>query len=99
MLQVQFASGSLDPVTIMKLANNENLESQFTILVNEQGSENANLIMQLLMKAGASDTNLPIFMDILNKDPDNFDKNMNAISVLANMQQKYGITIDVNLFT
>ena len=96
MLQVQFASGSLDPVTIMKLANNENLESKFTILVEEQGSENANLIMQLLMKAGASDTNLPIFMDILNKDPDNFDKNMNAISVLANMQQKYGITIDVN---
>jgi TP901 family phage tail tape measure protein len=96
MLQVQFASGALDPVTIMKLANNENLESKFTILVEEQGSENANLIMQLLMKAGVSDTNLPIFMDILNKDPDNFNKNMNAIAILGNMQQKYGITIDVN---
>jgi TP901 family phage tail tape measure protein len=96
MLQVQFASGSLDPVTIMKLANNENLESKFTVLVEEQGSENANLIMQLLMKAGTTDNNLPIFMDILNKDPDNFDKNMNAIATLANMQQKYGITIDIN---
>jgi len=96
MLQVQFASGSLDPVTIMKLANNENLESQFTVLVETQGSENANLVMQLLMKAGVTDTNLPIFMDILNKDPKNFDKNMNAIATLANMQQKYGITIDVN---
>ena len=48
------------------------------------------------MKAGVSDTNLPIFMDIINKDPKNFDKNMKAISVLANMQQKYGITVDVN---
>jgi uncharacterized membrane protein YgcG len=96
MLQVQFASGSLDPVTIMKLANNENLESKFTVLVESQGSENANLVMQLLMKAGVSDTNLPIFMDILNKDPKNFDKNLKAISTLANMQQKYGITIDVN---
>jgi hypothetical protein len=48
------------------------------------------------MKAGTNDTNLPIFMDILNKDPKNFDKNMKAIAVLANMQQKYGITIDVN---
>ena len=96
MLQVQFASGSLDPVTIMKLANNENLESQFTILVKDQGSENANLIMQLLMKAGTNDTNLPIFMDIINKDEKNFDKNMNAIAVLANMRQKYGVTIDVN---
>jgi hypothetical protein len=96
MLQVQFASGSLDPVTIMKLANNQELQSKFTVLVEEQGSENANLVMQLLMKAGTNDTNLPIFMDIINKDPDSFDKNMKAISVLANMQQKYGITIDVN---
>ncbi len=96
MLQVQFASGALDPVTIMKLANNENLQSQFSVLVETKGSEDANLIMQLLMKAGVSDTNLPIFIDILNKNPKNFDKNMNAIKVLANMQQKYGITINVN---
>jgi len=96
MLQVQFASGALDPVTVMKLANNESLESTFTVLVESQGSENANVILQLLMKAGTNDTNLPIFMDILNKDPKNFDKNMKAIAVLANMQQKYGITIDVN---
>ena len=96
MLQVQFASGSLDPVTIMKLANNEELQSKFSVLVEAQGSENANLVMQLLMKAGTTDTNLPIFMDIINKDPKNFDKNMKAIATLANMQQKYGITIDVN---
>jgi len=96
MLQVQFASGALDPVTVMKLANNENLQSKFSILVETKGSEDANVIMQLLLKAGVSDTNLPIFMDILNKNPKNFDKNMNAIKVLANMQQKYGITIDVN---
>ena len=96
MLQVQFASGALDPATIIKLAKNQNLESKFTILVEEQGSENANLVMQLLMKAGTNDTNLPIFMDIINKDPKNFNKNVKAISVLANMQQKYGITIDIN---
>lgn len=96
MLQVQFASGSLDPVTVMKLANNESLQSKFSILVETKGSEDANLIMQLLMKAGANETNLPIFMDILNKDPKNFDKNMSAIKVLANMQQKYGITVNVN---
>ena len=96
MLQVQFASGSLDPVTVMKLAKNQELESKFTVLVEAQGSENANLVMQLLMKAGVSDTNLPIFMDIINKDPKNFDKNMKAIATLANMQQKYGITINVN---
>jgi len=96
MLQVQFASGAIDPVTVMKLANNQNLQSKFSLLVETKGSEDANLIMQTLMKAGVNDTNLPIFMDILNKDPKNFDKNMKAINVLANMQQKYGITIDVN---
>jgi hypothetical protein len=96
MLQVQFASGSIDPVTVMKLANNEELQSKFSIMVESQGSEQANVLLQLLMKTGASDTNLPIFMDIINKDKDNFNKNMKAVEVLANMRQKYGITIDVN---
>jgi TP901 family phage tail tape measure protein len=97
MLQVQFASGSIDPVTVTKLANNQELQSQFTIMVESQGSEQANLVMQLLMKAGVSDTNLPIFMDIINKDPKNFDKNMKAIAVLGNMQQKYGISVNMNI--
>ena len=96
MLQLQFASGALDPITITKLANNKEIQSRFKILVETQGSEDANVVMQLLMKAGVSDTNIPIFMDILNKDPKNFDKNLNAITTLSNMQQKYGITIDVN---
>jgi TP901 family phage tail tape measure protein len=97
MLQVQFASGSIDPVTVTKLANNQELQSQFTIMVESQGSEQANLVMQLLMKAGVSDTNLPIFMDIVNKDPKNFDKNMKAIAILGNMQQKYGISVNMNI--
>ena len=97
MLQVQFASGSLDPVTVMKLANNEKLQSKFTIMVESQGSEQANLVMQLLTKAGVEDTNLPIFIDIINKNPKNFDKNMNAISILGNMQQKYGISVNMNV--
>ena len=96
MLQVQFASGALDPIAVTKLANNENLQTRFSLLVEAKGSEDANLIMQTLLKAGADDTNLPIFMDILNNDPKNFDKNMKAINVLANMQQKYGITVNVN---
>jgi TP901 family phage tail tape measure protein len=96
MLQLQFASGALDPITVTKLANNKEIQSKFKILVETQGAEDANVVMQLLMKAGVSDQNIPIFMDILNKDPKNFDKNMNAISVLSNMQQKYGITVDVN---
>jgi TP901 family phage tail tape measure protein len=96
MLQLQFASGALDPITVTKLAKNKEIQTKFKILVETQGAEDANVVMQLLMKAGVSDQNIPIFMDILNKDPKNFDKNMNAISVLSNMQQKYGITVDVN---
>jgi len=96
MLQVQFASGSLDPIVITKLANNQELQSQFKLMVETSGSEEANVLMQLLVKSGASDTNLPIFMDLINKDPKNFKKNMEAISILANMQQKYGITININ---
>jgi TP901 family phage tail tape measure protein len=96
MLQIEFASGSLDPITVTKLANNQEMQSSFKALVDVQGSENANLILQLLMKAAISDTNIPIFMDILKEDPENFDKNLDAITQLANMKQKYGITINLN---
>jgi hypothetical protein len=97
MLQIEFASGSLDPITVTKLAKNEEIKSKFKLLVETQGAEDANLLLQLLMKAGVSDMNIPILMDIINKDPKNFDKNMNAIATIANMQQKYGITINLNV--
>jgi TP901 family phage tail tape measure protein len=96
MLQVQLAIGGVDPIAILALIKNKNLQSTFTLLVKEKGSENANLVLQLLMKAGVSDTNLPIIMDLIIKDPDKFDKNLEALQVLANMKQRYGVTIDVN---
>jgi hypothetical protein len=97
MLQIEFASGALDPATVMKLAKNKEIQSKFKVLVETQGAEDANLLLQLLMKAGVSDMNIPILMDIINKDPKNFDKNMNAIATIGNMQQKYGITVDLNV--
>jgi len=95
-VQIEFASGSLDPVTVSKLAKNKELQTKFTLLAEQKGSENANMILQLLMKSGVSDTNLPIFMDIINNDPKNFDKNLKAIEVISNMEQKYGIRLDLN---
>ena len=95
-VQIEFASGSLDPVTVSKLAKNKELQTRFTLLAEQKGSENANMILQLLMKSGVSDVNLPIFMDIINNDPKNFDKNLKAIEVISNMEQKYGIKLDLN---
>jgi TP901 family phage tail tape measure protein len=96
MLQIEFASGSLDAATVIKLANNKEVQKSFKLLVESEGSENANLLIQLLMKAGVSDQNLPVYMDIINNDPDGFDKNMKAIAILADMKQKYGTSLDIN---
>jgi hypothetical protein len=96
MLQVELASGGLDPLTVMKLVKNPNLETNYKLMVEAQGTKDTNAIFQLLMKANVGDENISVMMDIINADPESFDKNMNALAVLANMQQKYGITIDLN---
>jgi TP901 family phage tail tape measure protein len=96
MLQVELASGGLDPLTVMKLVKNPNLETNYKLMVEAQGTKDTNAIFQLLMKADVGDENISVMMDIINADPKTFDKNMNALAVLANMQQKYGITIDLN---
>ena len=96
MLQIEFASGSLDAATVIKLANNKEIQKSFKLVVDSEGSANANLLLQLLMKAGIKDQNIPIFMDIINQDPETFDKNMEAIAILADMKQKYGTSLDIN---
>jgi TP901 family phage tail tape measure protein len=96
MLQVELASGGLDPLTVLRLLENPELESKYNVMVEAKGSKETNLIIQLLMKTGADEQNFPVFMDIINKDPKNFEKNMAALEVLANMRQKYGVTINVN---
>jgi TP901 family phage tail tape measure protein len=96
MLQVELASGGLDPLTVMKLIQNPNLETQYDVVVSTQGTKDTNMLFQLLMKSGIEDQKLPIMLDVFAKDPTNFDKNINALSTLANMQQKYGITINLN---
>jgi TP901 family phage tail tape measure protein len=96
MLQIEFASGSLDAATVIKLANNKQIQKSFKLVVESEGSAKANMLLQLLMKAGIKDQNIPIFMDIINQDPETFDKNMEAIAILADMKQKYGTSLDIN---
>ena len=100
-LQLEYASGNLDPITLTSLINyattDKKLEAKYTLLVNQVGGAEANLALQLLSKAGAKPETISTIMELLTKNPENFKANMDAINVIANMQSEYGITVDINV--
>jgi TP901 family phage tail tape measure protein len=101
-LQLQFASGSLDALTVSRLidlsAKDKTIVSNFDLMVSTQGTEQANSIIQMLMKANANNTTVSVVLDFITKkdQQDQFNKNMEAINIIANQQQKYGINVDIN---
>jgi TP901 family phage tail tape measure protein len=98
-LEFQFASGNIDPVTILSLINmfkaNPNIESKYNLLVTTAGSDaDAALVLQLLSGSGIEQAQIPVYMDFINKDPKNFQSNMDALKVINGMKSKYGVTFD-----
>lgn len=102
MLQIEFASGGLDPLTVSRLvtlaSTNADIATKFDLIVGEQGMTQANQMIQYLMKAGATDETIGVMLDYSKgKSKEEFDSDMEAINTLANMQSKYGITVDINV--
>jgi hypothetical protein len=99
-LQLEYASGNLDPITLTSLIkyaeSDKTLEANYQVLVGLVGGAEANLALQLLSKAGAKPETISSMVELLTKNPDEFKKNMDAINVIGNMQQEYGVTVDIN---
>ena len=101
-MQLEFASGLVDPATLIELLNNKEFQAQYNILVNTTFKGNAaeaSLISQLLSKAGLDIQTKTIIIKLLNNQGDKFtDKDITtAIETLSTIQETYGITLDVNV--
>jgi len=100
-MQLDFASGNLDPMTLIELLNNPNYQSSWTLLVETTLGGNtaeAAVISQLLSKAGLSTESKVIVIDLLNNQGDKYtnEEITSAVDILSKIQETYGINLDVN---
>jgi hypothetical protein len=105
-LQLELASGNIDPVTVTRLinlaANDKTIETKFDALITATGSAaDANLVMQLLAKSGASDATVSSTLDFLLTEDGkkNIKEYTDAINIISDMGAKYGVTVDINVDT
>ena len=97
-LEIGFASGEFDPTTVSRLVNaaGTGLETQFTLLIREQGTAEANQILQLLLMGNADDKTITTVLEFLYSDgKESFEQSQAALAEIVKMKQKYGITIDL----
>ena len=103
-LQLELGAGSIDPFVAIRLAdlaeNSETFVASFDLLVGVTGSSaEANLVMQMLMKGGATDTTIETTVAYISHpdNKENIKENTEAINILSNMKAKYGTTVDMNV--
>ena len=98
-LQVGLASGQVGPAVITKIlstaAGNKGFETAFSLLVDKQGLADAALIAELLPSEGATDTTRSLMLGYINHNSEDFDKDMEALSFLNQINPTYGITLDL----
>jgi len=103
-LQLELGAGSIDPFVAIRLAdlaeNSETFVTNFELLVGVTGSSaEANVVMQMLMKGGATDTTIETTVAYISapENKANIKENTEAINILSNMKAKYGTTVDMNV--
>ena len=103
-LQLDLAAGSIDPLVAIRLADlaesGGTFVADFELLVGATGSTaEANVIMQMLMKGGATDDTIKTTVAYISapENKKNIKENTEAINILSNMKAKYGTTVDMNV--
>jgi hypothetical protein len=98
-LEIGLSSGQVGPAVITKIlstaAGNKGFETSFNLLVDKQGLADAALIAQLLPSEGATDTTRSLMLRYVNSDSEEFDKDLQALSFLNQINPTYGITLDL----
>ena len=103
-LQLELGAGSIDPFVAIRLADlaesGGTFVADFDLLVGVTGSSaEANVIMQMLMKGGATDDTIKTTVAYISapENKKNIKENTEAINILSNMKAKYGTTVDMNV--
>jgi hypothetical protein len=98
-LQIGLASGQVNPAVITKIlstaAGNKGFETSFKLLVDKQGLADAALIAELLPSDGATDSTRNLITNYINNNKVDFEKDMQALSFLNQINPTYGITLDL----
>jgi len=99
-LNLQMATGELNPISVLKLieigSENESLRASFTLGMKQQGSAQMNQLMQLLTQTEMTDSRFSIMLDfVVNKQGDDFDRSLEALSIITNAEARYPINIDI----
>jgi hypothetical protein len=98
-LQVGLASGQVSPIVLSKIlenaAGNKEFRSNFKLIVDKQGLADAALITELLPSQNATDTTRSLMLDYINTNEEDFDKDLQALSILNKINPTYGITLDL----
>jgi len=99
-LQIALAAGELDPVTVTNLVNaakdNADIEAKYKLLVDSEGTAEANQLLQILAKAGVKTANYSVIIDYIMNNGTEFDNDVEALAQIANMEQEYGLRIDLD---
>ena len=103
-LQLELGAGSIDPFVAIRLADlaesGGTFVADFELLVAATGSSaEANVVMQMLMKGGATDDTIKTTVAYISapENKKNIKENTEAINILSNMKAKYGTTVDINV--
>ena len=98
-IQIGFASGDLQPATVSKIleyaAADKDIEGKINLLINQEGFANTDLLMQLFAKTGADANTVDIMLNYVNQNKVDFDKDLESVAAIANMQGTYGVTLDL----
>jgi TP901 family phage tail tape measure protein len=98
-LQIGLASGQVGPTVISKIlstiAGSKGFETSFKLLVDKQGMADAALVAELLPSEGGSDSTRKLMVDYINNNKEDFSKDIEALTVLKQINPTYGITLDL----
>ena len=98
-IQLGFASKQLSASTVLKIleysAENKNLEGVINFTINEQGFADTAVMMDLFAKTGADAKTVEILFNYVNKNKESFDTDIEAVAAIANMEQAYGIKLNL----
>jgi LysM repeat protein len=100
-VQFGLASGEFTPMAALNLANaaaeDKTIETNFNLITSAQGTAEANQLLQLIGKAGVSSKNYGVILDYINKNPQTFKEDQEALAQIADMDAEYAIKVNLDV--
>ena len=99
-LQLQLASGELDPYTAQTIlsaaASNESFSTNYNALIAATGDAQSIMLLQMLGTLEANDQTINTVLATVTQNPEQLDSYIQAMSTLRGIEANGGIAIDIN---